>query len=567
MDERRWVQCTPSEFAWERAALAYLRTLLPDGEPYRAWANAEFIGTDGSVNEVDLLLITPRQLIVLEVKSWSGKLTGDAGTWKQSHRAPVDNPVILATRKAKKLKTLLASQRAFRGKGAPRVPWIEGAVFLSEAGLDVSGLSTDGRAHVYGRHGEGALPSVIDHARQPGSMDASLSLAIVKAVDQAGIRQSQRGRKVGSLRLEMPPFQEGPGWQDFLAIHERFPDDPPRRVRIYLAGQAEAGDRRAQLIRAAEREYRALRGIDYSGIASPLDIVEHDLGPALVFRHDPTLVRLDHFLQQEEQNLDLEACLTLLRSLAETIAYAHRRVLTHRGLSPQCVWVRRDGDGFVVQVTDWQTAGRGSGTTTGASVTSTQTFAELADQGATAYFAPEWRWGTQNGMALDVFGLGAIAYRIFAGHPPASSYGALSKRLEAHGYLSLADQADNISEGIDALVAHATAADAARRTTDIAAFLLDLDTLREQLAEAAEQQPVAIDPLTAEAGAELEDGFQVLGRLGRGSTALALLVERDGKEAVLKVSLDPERDGRLRAEAAALRAPERAPGDRPAHRQ
>jgi Nuclease-related domain len=74
MDDGRWTQCTPSGYAWERAALAYLKTLTPKEEPYRAWANAEFVGKDGSVNEVDLLLITPARIIVLEIRSWSGTL-------------------------------------------------------------------------------------------------------------------------------------------------------------------------------------------------------------------------------------------------------------------------------------------------------------------------------------------------------------------------------------------------------------------------------------------------------------------------------------------------------------
>jgi serine/threonine protein kinase len=548
MSDVRWTQCTPSEYAWERAALAYLKALFPNEEPYRAWANAEFIGSDGSVNEVDLLLITPARIIVLEVKSWSGVLVGDAGTWQQTHRAPVDNPVVGATRKARKLKSLLAAQPAMRGL---RVPWIEGAVFLSDANLDVQ-LQPDGRAHVYGRHSQDALSSILDHITEPGPVDARLSQALTRAVDQAGMRPSQRARTVGSLRLQMPALQEGPGWQDFLARHQRFPDDPPRRVRIYLASGVDSGEERSRLVRAAEREYRALRGIDYPGIAVPVDFVEHDLGPALVFPHESSLTRLDHFLQQHGRELGFDDRLALLRALAETIAYAHRRILAHRGLSPQCVWVRRDGEAFAVQVTDWQTASRGSESTTGTAVASTRDYADLADLGATAYFAPEWGWGTTNGVTLDVFGVGAIAYHLFSGHPPASSYGALTQRLAQQGRLSLAQQVDAIPEALDVLVGHATAAGADRRTPDIAAFLLDLDLVREQLATAEETAPVVVDPLEAEVGAELEGGFKVVRRLGRGSTALALLVERDGALAVLKLSLDHEKDARLAAEAAAL---------------
>jgi hypothetical protein len=36
----------------ERAGLRHVKILLPDADPYFAWANVEFVFTDGSVNEV-----------------------------------------------------------------------------------------------------------------------------------------------------------------------------------------------------------------------------------------------------------------------------------------------------------------------------------------------------------------------------------------------------------------------------------------------------------------------------------------------------------------------------------
>ena len=42
-------------------------------------------------------------------------------------------------------------------------------------------------------------------------------------------------------------------------------------------------------------------------------------------------------------------------------------------------------------------------------------------------------------------------------------------------------------------------------------------------------------------------------RLGKGATALALLVERDGREHVLKVALSPDNNARLEIEAEVLR--------------
>ena len=73
--DRAWIQVTPSEFSWERDALAFLKQRLPDHEPYRAWANFEFV-LDGSIGEVDALVVSPKGVFLIEIKSWPGELRG-----------------------------------------------------------------------------------------------------------------------------------------------------------------------------------------------------------------------------------------------------------------------------------------------------------------------------------------------------------------------------------------------------------------------------------------------------------------------------------------------------------
>ena len=51
----------------------------------RAWSNFEFIADDGTISEVDLLILGPRGIYLVEIKSWPGPpLRGDAGTWVQT---------------------------------------------------------------------------------------------------------------------------------------------------------------------------------------------------------------------------------------------------------------------------------------------------------------------------------------------------------------------------------------------------------------------------------------------------------------------------------------------------
>jgi hypothetical protein len=81
LSDARWKIITESAFAWERNVLEFLRRHLPDREPYRAWTNFEFIADNGKVYEVDALILAPRGLFLVEIKSDLGTLEGDALTW------------------------------------------------------------------------------------------------------------------------------------------------------------------------------------------------------------------------------------------------------------------------------------------------------------------------------------------------------------------------------------------------------------------------------------------------------------------------------------------------------
>jgi nuclease-like protein len=76
-----WTTVAESKYPWERDALSFVRRKFPEHEPYRAWANFEFIADDGSINEVDLLVFTPMGFFLVEIKSRPGRVFGDAGTW------------------------------------------------------------------------------------------------------------------------------------------------------------------------------------------------------------------------------------------------------------------------------------------------------------------------------------------------------------------------------------------------------------------------------------------------------------------------------------------------------
>jgi hypothetical protein len=226
MSSDRWKEITPSQYPWEREALAFIRERLPDHEPYRAWSNFEFIAQDGSIYEVDLLVLSPKGFFLVEIKSRPGAVDGDAGTWTWTDggRSIVkDNPIVVTNRKAKKLASLLRSQRAL--DRTPQLPFLDPLVFLS--GNIRCGLQGLARRGVHLRDGEAAegragAPGIVaalthqtpDEVRsQRFRIDRPLAKAISLAMDQAGIRPSRKYRTVADFQLERT-IAHGQGYQD-----------------------------------------------------------------------------------------------------------------------------------------------------------------------------------------------------------------------------------------------------------------------------------------------------------------------------------------------------------------
>ena len=142
----RWRQITPSQFAWEADALDYLRALLPDRDPYRAWANLEFTSREGRVDEVDALVITPNGIFLIEIKSNPGTVSGDSATWRWTSdrgTSTRDNPLRLANYKSKVLKGLIEQSGPWRQKRLAPI-FIEPLVFLSAPGLVSNSVPTAG---------------------------------------------------------------------------------------------------------------------------------------------------------------------------------------------------------------------------------------------------------------------------------------------------------------------------------------------------------------------------------------------------------------------------------------
>lgn len=560
LSEQRWSRVSGSEFPWERSALEYLRVNLPDLDTYRAWANFSFIADDGTVNEVDALVLTPQGVFLIEIKSHPGTLTGDRGTtWvfdsPGGRSTSMDNPLILAERKSKKLKSLL-----LRTKG-PRNLYIEALVFVSNPDVSIQIQDAD-RIRLCQRDRD-RTPGIIAALKSRRALgldpnprhitDRPFIRAFDQALNLAGIRQSRRMHQVGDYEFQ-DLLGEGPdgAWQDFSAKHTSIKTDL-RRVRIYNYTVEPPVDQRI-IKSAATREYEILRSLKHPGILEVTGYTDHELGPALLFQHEPGETRLDFYLRQHGASLTLDRRLDLVRQIADALRYAHGRRIVHRALGPESILVTTIDGRPRVRIFNWQAGRELPGTTTSDTRRGSLTVdpREFLEPTSAVYLPPEAITDPHSRTeAMDVFSLGAVAFLIFTNQPPAANLHELYTLLAQHRGLPLPAVLDAASESLQLLIREATHPDIALRVGSAAEFLEVLNKVEEEWTVPATEAFVA-NPLEARSGDRLPGNLTVSARLGSGSTATAFLVVKDAREYVLKLALKPEHTERLRSELETL---------------
>ncbi|BEH01458.1 BREX system serine/threonine kinase PglW [Brooklawnia propionicigenes] len=574
MVDDRWVEVTPSQFAHEAEGLRVIRDLLPARAPFRAWSNFEFRDDRGNWSEVDLLVLAPDGLHLLELKYYSGRLRGTDQQWlRDGHRAE-DSPLMLANRKAKRLRSKLmtafdnwARNQPFdpqRPRSANQViPFVQAGVFLHHPDF-VCELPEAARLDLYGLPGATTsgldpITDVLDAVPRPGTK--IYEGAIVGVMKLIGLRA--HAREAGQYVLDAQPLEDGPGWQDWLATHKHLRDQR-RRIRFRVAPGGSTEDARRRLGQLAAHELHVMQHLTYDAILRPEDYVDSELGPGLVYPYDPGWQRLDLWLAEQPRALSFDTQLALIRQIGEALQYAHGKNVVHRGLNPRAILVRTDREGRVQsRIADWQGVGRTDEAT--ATATAARGVTMLADADPVNQLALDERWlrdaftapegvavGGADRLRLDVFGLGALAfYIVTGGRAPARTRADLIARLRDQAGLDVSVELPQAPPALREAILQATCPRVSDRLADVGGFLTKLDD-----AEPAASDEVT-DPLDAGPGAVLDGRFTLTSRLGAGSTAVGLLVHDaehpDAADRVLKVALDDSAARRLQDEADALR--------------
>lgn len=173
-------------------------------------------------------------------------------------------------------------------------------------------------------------------------------------------------------------------------------------------------------------------------------------------------VRIDAWCEQ--RGLGARQIGELMLGVCDAVAYAHRNLVIHRDLKPSNVLVDDDGH---VRLLDFGIARLAD---EAGEVTATQWRALTPE-----YAAPEQFTGAPASTAMDVYGLGALLYRLLTGRPPRAVGGAADAPVTAPSRAARAPQeASTLRGDLDAVLTQALAFDPGARYESTAALTQDL---------------------------------------------------------------------------------------------
>jgi len=171
--------------------------------------------------------------------------------------------------------------------------------------------------------------------------------------------------------------------------------------------------------RRFDRSARLSARITHPNVAKTLDYFEED-GKSYLIEELIDGIDLGRFLDEKFDPLDPHLGAHILHHLARAVAASHHVGVIHRDLKPGNILVSNDPAATIVKVTDFGIAKMAEEEISDAIVGGEDSItASKTAMGALPYMAPEMIENSKNATtAVDIWALGALAYRMFSGEPP-----------------------------------------------------------------------------------------------------------------------------------------------------
>lgn len=392
----------------ERQAIDYLRKHLP--VTCTVMHNFEIKqGTEWF--EIDLAVLTPQCVYVVDVKGVRGKVEVFGSKWYPEGRAPYNSPLIQGRLNAKILKSLLIDTHKTR----PELQQVHVRATVLLTSSDVQLLDPEGRD----------LPDCVLLAKSLHYFQNKANVPSYRSTDIRSflplVEQTIRGRaKPGSAALIYRDWKV----EEKLGGNERYTEYGVRhvflgkrntaRLRVYRADPYQDEAKRQREQKVISNAYRAVGTIPgHPNIVNVREFFDSEDGTYFVLvTEDVHGEALRMHIKKPALALTFDQKLRVMRDVLAALEHAHSYQVIHRNLTPDSIIVSNDGHARLASF-EYARAGA-SGTSSIAK--------DIVDDIDETYQSPEcYHDPSQASVASDLFSAGLVFYELITGEQAFSS--------------------------------------------------------------------------------------------------------------------------------------------------
>ncbi len=134
----------------EIRGIEVLKDALPND--WYAYTNMEFVVSAGTTREIDVVVVAPEMVFVIDLKDWHGKVESSNGYWLKDGKDHGKSPVGKVSENARQIGTVLREHIKRHSKGK-RIssPFVHGAIVMT-GNCDISEIAPAERALVHSVH-------------------------------------------------------------------------------------------------------------------------------------------------------------------------------------------------------------------------------------------------------------------------------------------------------------------------------------------------------------------------------------------------------------------------------